>query len=50
MRASAEWRIKANTTVDLITGNISTDPATDWVKLEDELVQCYRSIQRELSS
>jgi hypothetical protein len=50
MRESAEWRIKANTTVDLITGNISTDPAADWVKLEDELVQCYRSIQRELAS
>ncbi len=48
MRESAEWRIKANNTVDLITGGLSTDPATDWAKLEDELGQCYRSVQREL--
>jgi hypothetical protein len=48
MRDSAEWRIKANNTVDLITGKDSTDPEADWAKLEDELRQCYRSIQREL--
>jgi hypothetical protein len=48
MRESAEWRIKANNTVDLITGGLSLDPAADWAKLETELVQCYRSVQREL--
>jgi hypothetical protein len=48
MRESAEWRIKANNTVDLITGGLSTDHAADWAKLEDELVQCYRSVRREL--
>jgi hypothetical protein len=48
MRDSAEWRIKANNTVDLITGGLSTDPEADWAKLERELVECYRSVQREL--
>jgi hypothetical protein len=49
MRESAEWRIRANTTVDGITGGTSTDPEADWAKLEVELVECYRSIQRELN-
>jgi hypothetical protein len=35
---------------DRITGNGSTDPEADWAKLEDELRQCYRSIQRELDA
>ena len=48
MRESAEWRIKANNTVDLITGKLSKEPEADWAKLEEELRQCYRSIQREL--
>ena len=48
MRDSAEWRIKANNTVDLITGGLSTDPEADWAKLERELAECYRSVQREL--
>jgi hypothetical protein len=48
MRDSAEWRIKANNRVDLITGKLSTDTDEDWAKLEDELVKCYWSIQREL--
>jgi hypothetical protein len=48
MRESAEWRIKANNTVDLITGKVSKEPEADWAKLEEELRQCYRSIQREL--
>jgi hypothetical protein len=50
MRESAEWRIKANNTVDLITGALSTDPEADWATLEEELRQCYRSIQRELDA
>src|SRR5436190_18462735 len=49
MRESAEWRVRANNTVDCITGRRSTDPEADWAQLERELVQCYRSIQRELS-
>jgi hypothetical protein len=50
MRESAEWRIKANNTVDLITGKLSTDPEADWAKLEEELRQCYTSVQRELDA
>jgi hypothetical protein len=50
MRESAEWRVKASNTVDLITGKVSTNPEADWAKLEDDLRRCYRSIQRELSS
>jgi len=45
-RESAELRVQANNTVDLITSHTSTDPEADWIKLEDELRQCYRSIQR----
>ena len=48
MRESAEWRIRANNTVDLITSRLSSDPEADWAKLEEELRQCYRSIKREL--
>lgn len=49
MRESAEWRVRANNMVDLITGGLSHDPEADWLKLEDELRQCYRCIQRELA-
>jgi hypothetical protein len=48
MRESAEWRVRANNTVDGITGGQSKDVEADWSKLEGELVECYRSIQREL--
>jgi hypothetical protein len=48
-RESAELRVLANNTVDLITSKTSTDPAADWAKLEDYLRQCYRSIERELN-
>jgi hypothetical protein len=48
-RESAEWRVRACNTVDLITGKASTNPEADWAKLEDELRQCYRSIQRYVS-
>jgi hypothetical protein len=47
-RESAELRVLANNTVDLITSKTSTDPEADWAKLEDYLRQCYRSIQREV--
>jgi hypothetical protein len=50
VRESAEWRVRANNTVDLITSGTSQDPEADWSKLEDELRQCYRSINRELAT
>lgn len=43
-RESAELRVLANNTVDLITSKTSTDPEADWLKLEDYLRQRYRSI------
>ncbi len=46
-RESAALRVLANNTVDLITSKTSTDPESDWAKLEDYLRQCYRSIRRE---
>jgi hypothetical protein len=46
-RESAELRVLANNTVDLITSKTSTDPESDWAKLEDYLRQCYQSIRRE---
>ena len=48
VKESAEWRLRAANTVDLITSNISNDVDGDWAKLEEYLRQCYRSIQREL--
>lgn len=44
-RESAELRVAANNTVDTITGKTSTDPEADWRKLEDQLRECYRSLQ-----
>jgi hypothetical protein len=49
-KESAEWRLRAANTVDLITSNTSTDVESDWAKLEEYLRQCYRSIQRELQN
>ncbi|MCC7354894.1 MAG: hypothetical protein IT330_14210 [Anaerolineae bacterium] len=49
-RESAELRVLANNTVDKITGKTSTNVEADWVKLEDYLRQCYRSIQREMAA
>ncbi len=45
-RESAELRVQANNTVDRITGQLSTDVEGDWRRLEDDLRQCYRSIER----
>ena len=50
MRDSAEWRVKANNTVDRITGRESQDPEHDWAQLEDELRKAYRSIQAEIDA
>lgn len=47
-RESAELRVLANNTVDLITSKTSTNPEADWAKLEDYLRQCYRSLQRAI--
>lgn len=49
VQESAEWRLLAANTVDLITSNISTDVEGDWAKLEEYLRRCYQSIQRELN-
>lgn len=49
-RESAELRVLANNTVDLITGKTSKDPEGDWAKLEGYLRQCYHSIEREVRS
>lgn len=47
-RPSAEWRVRANDTVDRITGHTSTDVEGDWARLEDDLRRCYRSILEEM--
>ena len=47
-RESAEWRLLAANTVDLITSKTSPDVEGDWERLEEYLRRCYRSIQREL--
>jgi len=43
---SAELRVLANNTVDLITSKTSSDPERDWRTLEANLRDCYRSIQQ----
>ena len=50
MKESAEWRLLAANTVDFITSNSSTDVEGDWVKLEEYLRRCYRSIQHALDN
>jgi len=50
VRASAEWRVRAASTVDLITSNTSTDVEGDWAKLEEYLRRCYRSIHLQLDT
>jgi hypothetical protein len=45
-RESAELRVLANNTVDLITSHTSTDPEADWAKLRVYLRDCYRSVKR----
>lgn len=48
LRESAELRVRAADAVDRITSKRSTDVEGDWKRLEDDLRQCYRSIQRQL--
>jgi hypothetical protein len=50
VRESAEWRVRASNTVDLITSGTSEDPEADWRKLEQDLRECYRSVNRELQA
>ncbi len=45
-RESAELRVEACNTVDLITGKISTDVPGDWARTEEYLRRCYRSIEK----
>ena len=47
-RPSAELRVLANNTVDLITSRTSQDPEADWHRLQEYLEQCYRSIQQAM--
>jgi hypothetical protein len=46
-RKSAEWRLLAANTVDLITSGTSTDIEGDWRKLEAYLRKAYSSIVEE---
>ena len=46
-RESAEWRMLAANTVDLITSGTSTDVEGDWSKLEAYLRKAYGSIVEE---
>lgn len=48
VRTSAEYRLRAANTVDLITGKKSTNIEADWVRLERDLCECYASIQQHL--
>jgi hypothetical protein len=43
---SAELRVQANNTVDLITSGASRDIEGDWERIETYLIQCYQSIER----
>ena len=45
VKESAEWRLLAANTVDLITSHTSSDVEGDWVKLEAYLRRCYRSLE-----
>ncbi|HLZ59238.1 MAG TPA: hypothetical protein VKR06_20035 [Ktedonosporobacter sp.] len=47
-RTSAEWRLLAANTVDVITSHTSTDVESDWNKLEAYLQKAYRSIVEEI--
>lgn len=48
VRESAEWRLLATDTVDLITSRTSTNIEQDWRKLEGYLQKAYGSISEQL--
>ncbi len=43
-RASAEYRVRANNTVDNITAGRSPDVEAEWASLQADLRRCYRSL------
>jgi hypothetical protein len=47
-RASAELRVEACNTVDLITSKQSVHEPADWARILDLLRQCYRSVHQAL--
>ena len=50
VRESAEARLRALNTVDLITSRQSNDIEADWRVLEGDLQRCYRSLAQTLGS
>lgn len=50
VRESAEWRVRAADTVDLITGKKSQDIEGDWAKLEEYLRRCYQLLQLAIAA
>jgi hypothetical protein len=49
-RESGKRRSDAAITVDGITGHRSVDIEADWRRLEEQLRDCYRSLEREIRS
>jgi hypothetical protein len=47
-KTSGEERVQANIILDTITGRTSQDPDGDWLKCEEHLRHCYRSIQQAI--
>lgn len=50
VRESAELRVQAANTVDVITRKKSTDVEGDWRRVESYLLQCYASLQQALDN
>jgi hypothetical protein len=49
-RGSAQWRVRALNTVDLITSGQSANVREDWKKVESDLQRCYKGIHALLTS
>jgi len=45
-KLSGERRVEANNVLDTITGHTSPNPAADWLRCEELLRQCYRSLHQ----
>jgi hypothetical protein len=50
VRESAEWRLSALNTVDLITSRKSTNIEGDWQSLLEDLRRCYRSLAAAMAA
>ena len=50
VRESAQWRLEALNTVDLITSKQSSDVEADWRRIDDQLKRCYGSLLAALQS